>query len=108
MTLTPVLGMVLLIYTQYRWCATDRTSRQACQFNRLICSQFAQLENVTQVEKLRYKAILTPVNAQFLARRYHQHQGVVIHQRAQIVIKSVIKLLSPFQKTLKIIQAENG
>ncbi len=52
--------------------------------------------------------MLTPVNTQFLAGRHYQHQSVVIHERSQIVIKSVIEFLSTFQKTLKIIQAENG
>jgi hypothetical protein len=52
--------------------------------------------------------MLTPVNTQFLTGRYHQHQGVVIHERSQVVIKSVIEFLSPFQETFKIIQAENG
>ncbi|HEY9797576.1 MAG TPA: hypothetical protein V6D30_18210 [Leptolyngbyaceae cyanobacterium] len=52
--------------------------------------------------------MLTRVNTHFFTGRYHQHQGVVVHERSQIVVKSVIEFLSPFQKTLKIIQAENG
>ena len=52
--------------------------------------------------------MLTPINTQFFVGRYHQHQGVVIHERSQIVIKSVIEFLSTFQKTFKIIQAEKG
>ena len=43
--------------------------------------------------------MLTRVNTHFFAGRYHQHQGVVIHERSQVVIKSVIEFLSPFQKT---------
>jgi hypothetical protein len=30
------------------------------------------------------KPILAPVNTQFLARRYHQHQGAVFDERSQI------------------------
>jgi hypothetical protein len=37
---------------------------------------------MTQVEKLRDKPILAPVNTQFFARRHHHHQGVVIHERS--------------------------
>ncbi|MEW5858065.1 MAG: hypothetical protein AB1861_11885 [Cyanobacteriota bacterium] len=37
---------------------------------------------MTQVEKLTDKPILIAVNTQFLAGHYHQHQGVVVHERS--------------------------